>query len=487
MTRDEIIQYIQGKKGSVNNLYRPKYHMTPTVGWMNDPNGLIRFGSAYHLYYQANPFRTRPGQMVWGHFVSSDLISFTDLDVALNLEKLGENAYSGGAIEEGGNLHIFYTLHTEKHPQTVRYDGETLEGDEIYTEEENEFRKTLPHPIEGHDVKEEEIYHSFSADGSYFPKGTKVFDNETLPANISQTDFRDPCPVKIGEEYYLFVGGKENRFNQGIIIVLKGKTLDHFDYAFHLGPYYELGDMAECPSYQRIGEKDVLLVCGSNTPRRENDFRNINSSVLIVGDIDFVRGTMAVDFIKEIDKGDSFYAPQFIRGEARPILIGWLEMWGKRYPTSRWKHGYVGAFSIPRVLTLRDGDIFQNPIAELEDYLVPTEGDFFPRQGEVRLTLEQGSTLAIKGDNGRIVIGNSSRGVYLDTTEANSMYQTARWTNNAYASASLRILLDTSTLELFVDGGREAISSRFYLDGNLRYATTGEVRGITMKQWREKA
>ena len=37
----------------------------------------------------------------------------------------------------------------------------------------------------------------------------------------------------------------------------------------------------------------------------------------------------AIDFIKEIDKGDSYYAPQFIREENRPIMIGWMEMWSK--------------------------------------------------------------------------------------------------------------------------------------------------------------
>ena len=482
MIIEELNEYIKGKEPAIVNTYRPLYHMSPRVGWMNDPNGLVYHEGEYHLYYQANPYRTRPGQMVWGHFVSSDLIRFQDVGIALALEKLGENAYSGGALLEGEGIHVFYTLHTEKHPQNVRYDGDTLEGDEIYTEEENENRKLLPRPIEGKETKEEDIYHTYSRDGSRYEKGECVFDNETLPIYISRTDFRDPNPVKIDGTYYLFVGGKDMRYNKGVIIVLKGKSLEAFEFAFILGPYYELGDMAECPSYRRIDGKDVLLVCGSNTPRRDNDFRNINSSVVIVGQIDFEKGVMDVEQIKEIDKGDSFYAPQFIVGAKEPIMVGWMEMWGKRYPTSRMRHGYVGAFTIPRVIEIRDGDVFQKPIETLRAYEKDVETEGLPRRCDFTLTMEEGSTFSIKGDNGRIVIGHTKRGVFLDNTESNSMYQCARWTNRAYTTAKLRVLLDTSSIEVFVDGGREVITSRFYIDGELRHSHTGTITGLTIKE-----
>ena len=162
VSRNLTNNYIEQKKSSINNTYRLKYHMSPRVGWMNDPNGLVYFNGQYHLYYQAYPYRSKPGQMVWGHFVSNDLVSFEDKGVALSLDELGENAYSGGAIVKGDVLHIFYTLHLEKNPQYVRYDGDLRDGDEIFSEEENEKRKLAPRVIEGKDVKEEDIYHSYS-------------------------------------------------------------------------------------------------------------------------------------------------------------------------------------------------------------------------------------------------------------------------------------------------------------------------------------
>ena len=485
MSLKEINQHILEKESKTNNQYRLKYHMSPRVGWMNDPNGLVFYDGQYHLYYQANPYRTRPGQMMWGHFVSTDLVSFKDLGIALALETLGENAYSGGAIVDNNKINIFYTLHTEKHPQEVRYDGEIVGGIEILTEKENEKRKTMPHPIEGLDDKVEEVYHSVS-DGNSFDKGELVFDNESLPKNISRADFRDPCPVKIKDTYYIFVGGKDLNTNKGVIIVLKSKNLHRFEYAFLLGPYYELGDMAECPCYFKVDNKDVIIVSGSNTVRRDNDFKNINCSIFIVGDLDFEKGTMKVDFIKEIDKGPSFYAPQFIREINRPIMVGWLEMWGKKYPTSIFKHGYVGAFSFPRLVYIKDNDIYQWPVETLDKYEKEVEGDIVPRSSDISLTLEKGSSLILKGGNGSLFIGNDERGVYLDNRNGNSMYEAVRHTNNQYESASIRILLDTSSIEIFVEQGKEVISDRFYIDGKWTLVTSGLVKDIKVKEIGDK-
>ena len=100
-------------KGKVNGKYRLKYHMAPPVGWMNDPNGLIYYGGKYHLYYQFYPYDSLNGVMHWGHFVSQDLIAYTDAGVALAPEERGENIFSGGAVEADGALNAFYTLHYE--------------------------------------------------------------------------------------------------------------------------------------------------------------------------------------------------------------------------------------------------------------------------------------------------------------------------------------------------------------------------------------
>ena len=438
--------YIAKSKNTVKNEYRLKYHMMPPIGWLNDPNGLIYFKGRYHLYYQFNPYASEPGKMCWGHFVSDDLVSYVDDGVALKPDIEGASAYSGGSIEYEGKINAFYTLH-----------------------------------IEDENGKTEEVYKAESPVGFCFGQGIKVFDNEYLPANISRTDFRDPCPVKVGDTYYVFVGGKDEVLNKGVIIVLRGKNPDRLYYGFTIGPFYELGEMGECPSYFRIGDKDVIIVSGCSVPERGNDFKNVNSSVFIVGRLDFEKGKMEVDRIREIDKGDAFYAPQFIRGIDRAVMIGWLEMWERKYPTHEKNHGWVGAFSIPREITVKDGEIYQTPVKTLNDYLIDVPTGTVPKCADISLKFNGEGTLKIKGDDGEVVIGKDS-GVYLDTNATNNMFGGVRRTNGSYGECEVRILLDVSSIEVFVDGGREVISSRIYIDGKYSLQVNGKISQILIKE-----
>ncbi len=79
--------------------YRPKIHFSVKNGWNNDPNGLIKHSGVYHMFYQYNPCCSDWGNMHWGHAVSSDLIKWEELDVALFPDENG-TVYSGCAIED---------------------------------------------------------------------------------------------------------------------------------------------------------------------------------------------------------------------------------------------------------------------------------------------------------------------------------------------------------------------------------------------------
>ncbi len=45
--------------------YRPQYHFSASVGWLGDPNGMIRYNNLYHVFW-------------WGHAVSPDLVHWEE-------------------------------------------------------------------------------------------------------------------------------------------------------------------------------------------------------------------------------------------------------------------------------------------------------------------------------------------------------------------------------------------------------------------------
>lgn len=446
-TASGINRQIAESCGAVKRDFRQKYHMMPPVGWMNDPNGLIKFNGRYHLFYQFNPYAAHPGVMLWGHFISDDLIGYSDKGAAIVPDKEHVSIFSGGATEYGEKLAAVYTEHYE------------CGGD-----------------------RREEVYMALSSDGMNFSKGVRILDNDDLPEDISRSDFRDPFPVKTDDGYYVFVGGKLVKENKGIIVVLGGSGLEKLEYKFTIGPFYELGDMGECPCYRRIDGKDVIIASGCNVPARGNDFKNVNSSVFIVGTIDFAGKTFVAESIREIDKGDAFYAPQLINGDDRPVMVGWHEMWGKPYPTEHMNHGWAGCFTVPRVLSVRDGVVCQTPVDELDGYLVPYEGEGVPQCADVRFEFQGDGEVRFCGRDGSVAVGCRGGRVYLDTRDSNNMNGCVRTTGGSSAKNGVRVLLDVSGIEVFINGGTEAISSRIYIKGDLSLAVSGKAGKFEIKK-----
>lgn len=122
---------------SYREPWRPQFHFTPAMNWMNDPNGLVFYDGEYHLFYQFNPFGDKWGHMSWGHAVSRDLTHWKHLPVALH-EENDIMIFSGSAVVDWKNTSGFgikgkpplvaiYTGHYTKKPlqnQQIAYSND---------------------------------------------------------------------------------------------------------------------------------------------------------------------------------------------------------------------------------------------------------------------------------------------------------------------------------------------------------------------------
>ena len=124
---------ISGCSGG-GELYRPTFHFSPRINWMNDPNGLVCYNGKYHLFYQCNPSGIEPGNTSWGHAISTDLVNWQEQPVAIPVQN-GVMAYSGSVVVDWNNTSGFgingnppliaiYTGKTNVEDQRIAYSND---------------------------------------------------------------------------------------------------------------------------------------------------------------------------------------------------------------------------------------------------------------------------------------------------------------------------------------------------------------------------
>lgn len=468
-TIDEAETFITANKSKVNPQYRPFFHAAPPIGWINDPNGVVYYRNQYHVFYQFYPYGTSWGAPHWGHFVSSDLVVFHDEKVALAPDNIDETGcFSGGAVVNPKNqdeLILAYTQHYENG---------------IVRQRQNIAR---------------------SFDGITFTKRPgSVLTENNLPKNAVKGDFRDPRPIYRAPYYYLFVGSK-SLDNIGQILVFRSLDLEHFQFHFTIGPDRRFGTMAECPDFFTLDGKDVILVSATALPSDGVRYKNVNSSLVVIGRFDLENKKYTIESVDEIDLGHDFYAPQtLLDNQNRRIMIAWMNMWGKPYYTALQNHGWNGSLTFPRLLSIKNNHLYQTPVPEIEHYhgnkLPFLNGTTFSKHADLSWTLDMTTDWELRfahptNDHDYFVVSGQGGFISLDSSQSLNFPQDKRTFLKKYLGpVSLRILLDTSSVEVFVDGGSETITSLVYIDapeyrlkfiGNPKSFVQSALYPVTMK------
>ena len=98
-------RFVRSRREMAGDRYRPIYHYVNPEGKLNDGNGLCFWKGRWHLFYQAYP--PEDPRQHWGHAVSDDLIHWRDLPYAIypNPERA---CYSGSTLVEEDRVIAMY-------------------------------------------------------------------------------------------------------------------------------------------------------------------------------------------------------------------------------------------------------------------------------------------------------------------------------------------------------------------------------------------
>ena len=395
-------------RGKYQEPYRPQVHFTPKNGWLNDPNGLVRVGDTYHLFYQYTPTAPMAESMHWGHATSRDLLHWQEGDPVLFPDETGDK-WSGSAIVDYDNVSglgegdeppvlLYYTA-TDPFAQYVAYSTDCLKTVKKYGTE----------PVVGHIIRQN----------------------------------RDPKVVFCEErgDYLMAIHLATPRF-----LLLCSKDLLHWE------PLQELsleGD-GECP--------DLFPLCDEHGTRHW---------VLIGARSRYLVGDMTADGFVPIQEPQSLYfgdvvlAGQTFSGlpDGRIVRVDW-DRWLIDTPP------FAGQMSIPYELSLRSEKerywLCASPIRELEA-LVENEGVL----KEITISPENPVSVSLESKPLRLAI-TADR--FFDTRLSLSLFGCTvtldGWTNTITIgdiTAPLRqsdhglelvLIQDRCSIECFLDGGK---------------------------------
>ena len=443
--------------------YRPLYHHAPAYGWMNDPNGMVYHEGVYHLFYQHYPYGTQWSDMHWGHATSTDLIHWEQHPIALFPDEYGF-MFSGSIVVDKDNTAgfgkgAFVAVYTSTHPtqsQSLAYS-----------------------------LDQGMTWHKYGA-----------------PVLYGEGDFRDP-KVFWYEPQSCWILILANGHQVGIY---SSPNLKQWTKALGWGQgigahggVWECPDLIQVPVEGTNEMKWVMLVSinpggiagGSGTQYFIGDF---------VGN-DFILDAASKSSTLWIDYGKDNYAGvtwSGIRDQAnRPLFIGWMSNWDYCGGTPYSSSPFRGQNTFPRALSLvqtpaglrlksapveqynnlRSDIVYTAPISTVSS-IWQSGGVKAMRDGTYLIDLEiedakKSWKLTLKNDKKEFVaVGYNAKTneVYLDRKNSGIIncgngYATRNQVGTISSSESAQqatILVDKSSIEFFVNGGRMVLTDLMY-------------------------
>lgn len=431
--------------------FRPAYHFTPPSQWMNDPNGMVYYEGEYHLFYQHYPDSNVWGPMHWGHAVSTDLVKWEHLPIALYPDELGY-IFSGSAVIDHQNTS---GLGTEETPPMIA----------IYTYHD---------PI---GAKNNEIDYQTQGIAFSVDKGrtwTKYQQNPVIP-NPGIRDFRDP-KVSWMEEFdkWVMILAVKDHVNIYSSPDLKTWTKES-EFGQEIGAH---GGVWECPDLFKLTDQNgvekwvMLLSINPGGPMGGS------ATQYFIGSFDGTTFTADDEVIRWIDHGADNYAgvtwSNIPEDDGRRLFLGWMSNWqyANIVPTYEWR----SAMTVPRELLLRDTErgheVHSRPAAELaqmEKQTLPLQDSPEIKEQVYLLTMEtdpgknfecilandMNEQVTIGYENGTFSFDRSNSGI-TDFEKGFGVKHEVDFSD--LSIENVKIYVDRASMEVFINDGERVMT-----------------------------
>lgn len=440
-----ISQQLETCENAGGKRWRPRLHIAPPIGWLNDPNGLCQYEGIFHAFYQFSPFDAKGGLKFWAHCTSKDLLHWKYEGVPLTPDEPYDchGVYSGSALVEKDQISLYYTGNVK---QTGEYD----------------YIRT---------GRESNTVRAVSRDGVHFEKKKLLMTNADYPSDLS-CHVRDPKVWKQDGRCYM-VQGARTREDKGVVLVFESEDGESWSCTNRLESEQPFGYMWECPDLFQIDGCTVLCISPQGVEAEGLNYQNVYQSVAAFLDGDFRTASVTGEF-RELDAGFDFYAPQsFETEDGRRIQLGWMGMPDAEayYTNCTLEDGWQHTLTFPRELSVKDGILCQNPVRELKtwwNFFIPIVNTYSGTPGEVfELELSGiGDSLHIVLAEGLELSWEKTEGIFWMTFTKNSLGagRTERG-RKIETLTELQVLVDVSCVEVFLNGGKDVFSTRFYPEG----------------------
>ena len=306
---------------SFDPTIRPRDHFTPQRGWLNDPNGLIVHEGEHHLFFQHTPDALVPGPMSWGHAVSPDLITWTELPTALH-GSAEEHVWSGSVVHDSTNS-----------SGLAAGDAGPLVA--LWTRFD---------PATG--IQTQCLSHSADRGRTW----TAYAGNPVL--DIGSTAFRDPKVLRHGDQWLMVLVLAEDRS----VELYRSADLLSWQHWSSFGPEGFSEGVWECPDLISVpveGTSETAYVLLVSV--QEGGPGGGSGMQYFVGELD-EQGFTATQPAQWVDHGADFYAAISYADAPgpEPVVQAWMSNWqyADRVPATVFR----GSMTLARRLALRPRD-----------------------------------------------------------------------------------------------------------------------------------